>query len=91
MTTTTTEPGFSDAAIAALQQGNTIEAIKIVRTERGLGLKESKDAVDAYVREHPELQEALAASSAEAKRNLGRWLAILIGAGLIAWFVFRPR
>ena len=32
------------------------EAIKLVRTEHGLGLKESKDLVDAFVRNHPELQ-----------------------------------
>lgn len=34
--------------IDALQRGNTIDAIKLLRTSRGMGLKEAKDAVDAY-------------------------------------------
>lgn len=37
-------PGGADAALLA---GNKIDAIKIVREATGLGLKESKDAVDA--------------------------------------------
>jgi ribosomal protein L7/L12 len=35
-------------AIAALESGNVIEAIKIVRERTGLGLKEAKEAVEAY-------------------------------------------
>lgn len=37
-----TEMQLPLAAIAALQQGNKIEAIKIIRQERGIGLKEAK-------------------------------------------------
>ena len=37
-------------AIEALRRGNTIQAIKLLRAATGLGLKESKDAVDAYLR-----------------------------------------
>jgi ribosomal protein L7/L12 len=36
------------AAHAALQNGNTIEAIRLVREETGLGLKESKDYVEQW-------------------------------------------
>jgi ribosomal protein L7/L12 len=36
-------------ALAALQTGNKVEAIKLVRAARGLGLKEAKDLVDHYV------------------------------------------
>ncbi len=36
--------------VAALQRGDTIDAIKLLRATRGLGLKEAKDAVDAYAR-----------------------------------------
>jgi hypothetical protein len=32
-----------------------VEAIKVVRQERNIGLKEAKAAVDVYVRMHPEL------------------------------------
>ena len=41
------------AAIAALNRRNKIEAIKIVREETGLGLKEAKDVVERYVAGDP--------------------------------------
>lgn len=89
MATTLTEPPVPEAAVEALQRGSMIEAIKIVRAESGLGLKESKDAVDAYLRRNPELSQSLAASSGEAGQRLGLWLALLVAAGLIGWFVLR--
>lgn len=89
MATTLTESPVPEAAVEALQRGSMIEAIKIVRTESGLGLKESKDAVDAYLRRNPELQHSLAESSSDAGRRLGLWIALLAGAGLIGWFVLR--
>ncbi len=33
--------------LEALQRGRTIEAIKLLRTSRNMGLKEAKDAIDA--------------------------------------------
>lgn len=40
--------GSLPAAVAsALQQGNKIEAIRLLREQTGLGLKEAKDAIDA--------------------------------------------
>jgi ribosomal protein L7/L12 len=38
---------LSASVVEALQQGNKIEAIKRLREQTGLGLKEAKDAVDA--------------------------------------------
>ena len=35
------------SVIAALQKGNKIEAIRLLREQTGLGLKEAKDAVEA--------------------------------------------
>jgi ribosomal protein L7/L12 len=35
------------AAASALQQGNKIEAIRLLREQTGLGLKEAKNAIDA--------------------------------------------
>jgi hypothetical protein len=34
--------------LMALERGQKIEAIKLLREARGLGLKEAKEAVDAY-------------------------------------------
>jgi hypothetical protein len=47
------EQPLSDAVIAAIQRGRKIDAIKILREETGVGLKEAKHTVDAYVRRHP--------------------------------------
>ena len=79
---------FPPAAVAALEQGNTIEAIKLVRLDRGLGLKESKDLVDAYLRSRPDLQRRLEAAQAEARQGFVRWLIIFLAlAAAAAYFV----
>lgn len=43
----------------ALLRGNKIEAIKLTRMATGLGLKESKDLVEATVAADPQLQAAV--------------------------------
>ena len=68
------------AAIAALHEGRKIDAIKIVRRERGVELKEAKQAVDGYVRSQPSLEAALDARQAVAVRTLLGWIA---GAALV--------
>lgn len=78
-------PQLSLAAIAALQQGNKIEAIKITRQDRDLGLKEAKDLVDDYVRHDPAIATALAQANSEGKRNVLVWLLVLIVAALLAY------
>jgi hypothetical protein len=42
-------------AIGALALGHKIEAIKIVRKEKALSLKEAKALVEAYERDNPDL------------------------------------
>ena len=81
-----TLPPLSIAAVSALHLGNKIEAIKIVREERSIGLKEAKDAVEDYVRTHPALASSLAATQAEAKRSALLWIAALIGLALLAYY-----
>jgi ribosomal protein L7/L12 len=86
-----TAPSFPTAALSALHQGSKIEAIKIVRQERNIGLKEAKDAVDDYVRSHPALQSSLAAAQAEAKRSALLWIAaVIVLAFLVYYFVAKP-
>ncbi|MBK8326166.1 MAG: ribosomal protein L7/L12 [Moraxellaceae bacterium] len=46
------------SAIGALALGHKIDAIKIVRQENSLSLKEAKEAVEAYERAHPDLHAA---------------------------------
>jgi ribosomal protein L7/L12 len=68
------------AAIAALHEGRKIDAIKIVRREQQVDLKEAKDAVDAYIRSQPALEAELDARQAGATRAVLGWLA---GAALV--------
>jgi len=77
---------LSTAAISALHHGNKIEAIKIVREERHIGLKEAKDVVDDYVRSHPGVQSSLAAAQSETKRRALLWLAALIVLAVLAYY-----
>lgn len=66
------------AAVAALRKGHTIEAIKIVRKERGLDLRDAKAAVDQYVRADPLLERSLRATQAEARRGGVVWVLLLL-------------
>lgn len=45
--------GLPPDVLDALQKGRKIEAVRLMREQTGLGLKESKDAVDAYQQLHP--------------------------------------
>jgi hypothetical protein len=92
MTGSSPPSAFPPAAVAALEQGNIIEAIKIVRLERGLGLKESKDQVDAYLKSRPDLQRRLEAAQAEARQGFVRWLVTFLAlAAAAAYFVVRGK
>jgi hypothetical protein len=48
---------FPQAAVEALWRGNVIEAIKVVRQARKIGLKEAKDLVDASIASQPFLKK----------------------------------
>ncbi|WP_371136059.1 ribosomal protein L7/L12 [Pseudomonas sp.] len=45
------DQGLPVEVVAALERGQKIEAIKLLRELRGMGLKEAKDAVDGYTSE----------------------------------------
>jgi ribosomal protein L7/L12 len=74
-------------AIDALQQGNKIEAIKIVREAQKLDLKDAKDKVDDYVKNDPVLQQKFASAQAEMTGSLVRWL-ILIALAIAGYYLF---
>jgi ribosomal protein L7/L12 len=48
-------PQLPALAIAALSRGRKLEAIKIVHQQTGLGLKDSKELIEAYELQHPQL------------------------------------
>jgi len=73
-------------AISALERGNKIEAIKLVRQMHKCGLKEAKDAVEFYLESNPDAGRTYAANT---KANKGLyWLAFFIIAGVMIFLVF---
>jgi len=72
------------AAMAALWQGHRMEAIKLVRLERNIGLHEAKDVIDTYLQSQPALKNRIDETQADAREGLLRWLIFLLisGAGL---------
>jgi len=77
-------------AIEALWQGNVIEAIKVVRLEQNVGLKEAKEQVDAYIGSQPALKKKLDQMLATANKRMVRWLiGFLVLAAGIAYFLIQ--
>ncbi len=77
------------AAAAAVAAGNMIEAIKIVRREQHIGLKEAKDAVDAYVSQHPEMRAQASNSPGAVPGRPWLWIGLAMFAGWLAWRLLR--
>ena len=46
-------PKLPEQVISQIRAGRKIQAIKLLRESEGIGLKEAKHAVDAYMRENP--------------------------------------
>ena len=85
------EPALPAAAIVALNRGQAIEAIKLVReAEPGLGLAAAKSRVDAYIGRDPMLKAQLEQQVKAARNRLIRWVVvidILLFAAL-GWYFF---
>ena len=79
------------AAVSALQNGKFIEAIKIVRAARGIGLKDAKDAVERYLDSEPLIRSRFDAANAESRRSALLWaLALALVIGLVAYYLVKP-
>ena len=79
---------FPAAAEAALLKGNKIEAIKIVRKERGIDLKEAKDIVEEHLATHTGLQMQMESAQAASRQGFLPWLmAVIVIGALVYYFV----
>lgn len=81
------------AAILALQKGRLIDAIKLTREASGLGLKASKECVEAYLELNPQiLAQFKSEASAQRKRLISKVSTILMIAllALLAYLSLRP-
>jgi hypothetical protein len=81
---------LSTSVLVALQRGNKIEAIKIVRREHGLDLTDAKQLVEAHLAADDALASAFAAAQSQTSGNLLRWV-LLIGAAAAAFWFFALR
>lgn len=71
--------------IAALECGRKIEAIKLLQGSRGLDLKEAREAVQRYEREHPRLRKRRGVVAGGGHGVLF-WLVLILLLGLLMLF-----
>ncbi|MFH1068060.1 MAG: hypothetical protein V1794_00440 [Candidatus Glassbacteria bacterium] len=80
-------PDFPESAIAALRKGNKIEAIKIVRLQWKLDLKDAKDRVEEYVESQPELKKAMKEAQAGARSRFIEFLIAMAALALALYYL----
>ena len=74
-------------AAQALARGDKIGAIKLVRAETGLGLKEAKDWVEARAPSAP-LPRGLSPGEMPRHDALLTWALVLLAVAAVAYFLF---
>lgn len=77
------------AAIAFLEQGQMIAAVRAARAHSGIGLKDAKDRVDRYLAEHAGTRQRFQSRVATER---ARWRSLILTALLaaaLAWLVLR--
>ena len=73
-------------AIAALESGNKVEAIKCIRADNNLSLKEANDHIEAYLEQTPAVNDQLRESKARKISDMG-WLIIAVVVVGIYYFI----
>lgn len=80
---------FPLAEVSALQNGMLIDAIRIVREARGIGLKDTKEAVERDLESEPLIRSRFQAAHSESRRSMLLWMVTLV-LGLVVYFLVRP-
>jgi len=83
----TAEPDLPDTVINAIRANRKVAAIKLLRQERGLDLKDAKDAVDAYIQKNPEAVSSIAPMK-ESGANPIVVIVILVVAAYLVYRLF---
>lgn len=73
-------------AIAALESGNKVEAIKHIRSNNNLSLKEAKDYIEVYLEQTPAVNDQFKESKARKISDMG-WLIIAVVVVGIYYFI----
>ena len=92
---------LSAEVLAALQGGKLIEAIKLLRAQSGVGLKQAKEMVDSHHAAEPHRQatrvdptqpplyhEGLSPGEVPRSEDFGRTLVIVVIAAVAAYLLF---
>lgn len=74
-------------AIAALERGSKIDAIKHVRVNQGVGLKEAKEIVEQYLENNPGLKSRMMSANAEAAKGSFKWILLLAVVALVVYYL----
>lgn len=77
-----------DSAIAALRQGKKIEAIKRTREATAMGLKDSKEAVEAHLAADRGLREAFESAHPPMSGSAGSLFVVIALIAAAAWWFF---
>lgn len=90
MSNEATEIRLSERVQAAIRRNRKIEAIKILREEEGIGLKEAKDIIDAQWKQYRNADVAGDGRSPRVESGIGRivWAVVVLAAlyGLFRYF-----
>jgi hypothetical protein len=73
-----------DEAIAALEAGNRVEAVRIIRDTAWVTLKQAGRAADAYLEANPEVKARFNDHNGKAWTGLVYFIALLASAAIIA-------
>ena len=74
-----TEMEFPPDVIAEIQANRKVTAIKLLRAHKGIGLKEAKELVDAYMEKHP----SSPSGAQKSDGGIGSILLLILGVGVI--------
>jgi hypothetical protein len=74
--------------IKALEKGRMIEAIKLLRSQANMGLKESKEAIEAYTKSHSQTQPPRSAPMSTGDQRSPTGLVIMIALALLGYAMY---
>lgn len=77
------------AVVEALRQRKKVQAIRLLREQTGLGLKDAKDAVDAFQDAERTKNDGLASGAVSRLGSAVRWIALLAMAGFVVYYFLR--
>jgi hypothetical protein len=80
---------LSANVIEALNRGHKIEAVRLVREQTGMGLKEAKDTVDAYERTHPKTSTHVSPGEVRSGGNGMWWVVAVVVVAVAAYYLLR--